>query len=57
MLRKGLLLLLVLAMTAGVLAGCTKPTVQEPDEPKVLYLPSVRPGCHCQHSCGQPGCR
>jgi oligopeptide transport system substrate-binding protein len=42
-LRKGLLLLLVLAMAAGVLAGCTKPTVQEPDEPKVLYLPSVRP--------------
>ncbi len=42
MFKKGMLLLLALAMTAGILAGCTQPAVQEPDEPKVLYLPSVR---------------
>ncbi len=41
MFRKGLLLLLVLAMATSVLSGCSKPA--EPEGPKILNLPSVRP--------------
>lgn len=49
MIKRGLLLLLVVAFAAGTLVGCTKPTVQEPGEPKILRLARADAGATGSH--------
>lgn len=49
MLKRGLLLLLVIALAAGALVGCTTPAVQEPEEPKIMRLSRPDAGATGSH--------